>query len=71
MMMIMITSQLVWGVSYLALIVIPVKFFPHLAHIVIPPKNASAYGYIYLTKKIKIFTSYNPQKGFKVDRHTA
>jgi hypothetical protein len=23
-----------------------------------------------LAIKIKIFTSYNPQKGFKVDRHT-
>jgi hypothetical protein len=34
--------ELVRGVSYLALIVIPVKFFPHLAHIVIPLKNASA-----------------------------
>jgi hypothetical protein len=30
----------VWGMSYLALIVIPVKFFPYLANIVIPPKNA-------------------------------
>jgi hypothetical protein len=30
------------GVSYLALIVIPVKFFPYLAHIVISLKNASA-----------------------------
>jgi hypothetical protein len=34
--------ELVRGMSYLALIVIPVKFFPYLAHIVIPLKNASA-----------------------------